>query len=685
MEVPAADVPLYKSVYERFVETQDDITQLAGQLAILESCGYTKLGEFARPFSIKFTNRAVSVPTSPLSPTTVEIGHLYDGDGVNLYERFLRSHMRLVTLAKLVHGPLVVETARAELGLAEGYMRAGLWKQCHDHTRAADVIILDIDKPHEKAALRQLNRAHAVFAKLRRSGHVTRQELVAALSTKDFFTDLDKTSTVPSALASLRDQTDQAGDAIEWSALVSHLHDQDSSFQSYCRLLEQLIPREVLSTLQQVYQTESDSDNDDKFVASLLAHDLVALQRLGELVNDVEDRPERLAWPEVVELACMSWNKVALESLKCKTALLHGRYHMKRGQVNDALEWIRQAVTSQKAIVGADKHSLVECYMALADALSLRQTQAVAQAKEAATLKFEAWLASPEGYLVIKDEAIRIMEATVSFNSTSPLHPRSKKQKAKKIPSKKEAEAIARRQLRDKQAQATISVSSAYLDEALDLYRQVFVLEQDHFRQADVHIAMAYTSLGNVHMTRQEPDDAVKYLTLAIEMFESACGSAVPASAFLRMHVAKIHAHFDRHEAACNLLEEAASFFHDLAETFGDSETTRRDAATNAIDAWRGWLDLAVDKDVADIGAIHRKVVQAAELGYGQFSVEAADALVAEGHFWLDHEDQGAAAENALDAARYILEIHYGPNDKRVRKLRQEVAAIAAKARPSDC
>ncbi|KAF0687278.1 Aste57867_20966 [Aphanomyces stellatus] len=727
LPIAGAMPPPHKCAFERYEDTISEIGQLDIQLAMLEGCSHTKLGEFARPFAIRLKPHHAPPPSSPvpshllLSPAHVSMRNLYDDDGVNLYERFLRAHMRLVPLTKLVFGPLSVEYIGAELALAVSYMRAGLWKQCHDHACTAEAIVKEQLDPVDavpsvrsqdakRAALfqtistrradAQLHHAFTIFARLDANGdgRIARAELLAAIASNEYFDQLNttKASAMPNAFAALCDpqlfeqtfdeiDTDASG-ALQWDEVVRYLHANDRAFQTYCQQLERTIPPDLLTALHAAFHEPRMPG--DSLAQCLQASDLPSIQRIGDYMHALH-MPHAPSWPEMVEMACRAASDEVHAGLTCKIALLHGRYFMKRGQLDDALQWLRRAVSDHQAVVGHEHHAMADYYVALADALCLRHTQAQQQAKETAEARFDKWLASVDGLAAVRDEARRILDECYDDHG-SLTRPKNKR------PTKKEADATARRHLREAQAkadehqQAATSSSSPFLDEATELYVKVWTLHDAHYGREDTHTAIAYAGLGNVYILRNEPGDAVVYFTKAIETFEAACGGAsVPASAFLAMHVAKIHAHHHRPVDAMALLQHAARFFRDHAGKFHDSETTRRDAAANAIDAWRGWLQLA---DIAPnpppheaVWAVHRDLVQAAEIGYGEFSLEAGDARSGEGHFLsqLGHEHH-KDAEAALDAACYILEIHHGPNDKRVRKLRQEIVSLGAKRKQAE-
>ncbi|RHZ03793.1 hypothetical protein DYB37_012109 [Aphanomyces astaci] len=574
---PSTTLP-FKSAYERYVDTVSEITSLNIQLAMLETCSHTKLGEFARPFSVRFgcktTGGGSHPPVAHLTPRTVSIDHLYDDNGVNLYERFLRSHMRLVAVTKLAFGPTSVECIGAELALAESYMRAGLWKQCHDHARVAEAILNEDDgvlnslSPGGSSPLKspssmvkwhasrttdaQLHHARALFSKMgATAGLCSRHDIVAAFGGSDYFQLVQGTTFSggsTNGFTALCDAqvADETLDAIDVDA---------TGFSVQTSLDE-------INTSSHLVSSGSISD-------VLLTHNSADVQRIGHYVKSppTAQGALQITWPELVEAASRATTNATRAGMQCKTFLLHGRYHMKRGQVDDAILWLRRAVAGQVVVVGRDNHDMT--------------------------------------------------------------------------------------------------------------------LEEQHYGRQDANTAIAYAGLGNVYILRNESNEAVGYYTKAIDTFVAASDGAVPASAFLRMYLAKVHMHLQRKVDAMTLLHEAATFFKSHASQFLDSETTRRDAATNAIDAWRGWLQLANGDAHVDTPSIYRNMAEAAEIGYGEFSVEAADAMVAEGHYLLNvgNTDKG---EEALTAASYIMEIHYGIHDKRVRKLRQEVVSVGAKRKQGE-
>ncbi|RHY13413.1 hypothetical protein DYB36_002038 [Aphanomyces astaci] len=679
---PSTTLP-FKSAYERYVDTVSEITSLNIQLAMLETCSHTKLGEFARPFSVRFgcktTGGGSHPPVAHLTPRTVSIDHLYDDNGVNLYERFLRSHMRLVAVTKLAFGPTSVECIGAELALAESYMRAGLWKQCHDHARVAEDILNEDD-----GVLNSLSPGGSSPLKSPSSmvkGHASRTTDAQLHHARALFS---KMGAAAGLFGSMYDR---------------YLHTQDASFQSYLRHLERTMQPEVLAALTTAFQsvqTSLDEINTTSHLVSsgsisdvLLTHNSADVQRIGHYVKSppTAQGALQITWPELVEAASRATTNAARAGMQCKTLLLHGRYHMKRGQVDDAILWLRRAVAGQVVVVGRDNHDMVDYFVAMADALCLKHTQSLQVAKDAHDQSFDKWCLSEEGVAACRNEALHILE---DIHQSSRAKSFMQKQKTIKLPSKKEVEALARQNLRDHHQHGGVGSNShpatsisAFLDEATELYVHVWTLEEQHYGRQDANTAIAYAGLGNVYILRNEPNEAVGYYTKAIDTFEAACDGAVPASAFLRMHLAKVHMYLQRKVDAMTLLHEAATFFKSHASQFLDSETTRRDAAANAIDAWRGWLQLANGDAHVDTPSIYRNMAEAAEIGYGEFSVEAADAMVAEGHYLLNvgNTDKG---EEALTAASYIMEIHYGIHDKRVRKLRQEVVSVGAKRKQGE-
>ncbi|RHY84966.1 hypothetical protein DYB35_014081, partial [Aphanomyces astaci] len=508
---PSTTLP-FKSAYERYVDTVSEITSLNIQLAMLETCSHTKLGEFARPFSVRFgcktTGGGSHPPVAHLTPRTVSIDHLYDDNGVNLYERFLRSHMRLVAVTKLAFGPTSVECIGAELALAESYMRAGLWKQCHDHARVAEAILNEDDgvlnslSPGGSSPLKspssmvkwhasrttdaQLHHARALFSKMgATAGLCSRHDIVAAFGGSDYFQLVQGTTFSggsTNGFTALCDAqvADETLDAIDVDA---------TGFSVQTSLDE-------INTSSHLVSSGSISD-------VLLTHNSADVQRIGHYVKSppTAQGALQITWPELVEAASRATTNATRAGMQCKTFLLHGRYHMKRGQVDDAILWLRRAVAGQVVVVGRDNHDMVDYFVAIADALCLKHTQSLQVAKDAHDQSFDKWCLSEEGVAACRNEALHILE---DVHQSSRAKSFMQKQKMIKLPSKKEVEALARQNLRDRHQHGGVGSNShpatsisAFLDEATELYVHVWTLEEQHYGRQDANTAIAYAGLGN--------------------------------------------------------------------------------------------------------------------------------------------------------------------------------------------
>ncbi|KDO23167.1 hypothetical protein SPRG_09975 [Saprolegnia parasitica CBS 223.65] len=683
----------------RYEETLAEITRLDVQLQTLETCSHNKLGEFARPLAIKVAG-AWRVDTSTLAPTHVSIGHLYDASGMTLYERFLRAHMRLVALSALVYGADSVAVVRATLQLATSYLRAGLWKQCAEHAQAADALLQRLTPPAsqrtESISTRQMDgQLQAAFALFRAldvngDGAVSRHELLTALATNDFFTQLRaKAHTLPNAFGALLDPTqlesvfravdaDKSG-SIQWREVFRYLHGHDKAFQGYCAQLERTLPPTLVTALRQAYQRVESHATRSRIADALALEGDRPMSSVADYLrrNDDADDEGVVTWPEVLEIACRSQHASVFASLRPRIDLLLGRQapgFNRRGQIEDATACLRKAVDGAQLTLGPEHPAMVEYYVALSDVLVLRHTQALQVAKDVAAARFDKWLATPEGAQRIRAEAIaRLHDANEA---------------KEKLPTKRDAEADARRYLQslhDRREAQRKPESTPFLDEATELCTKVWSMEQTQYGNEHVHAAIALAGLGNVYIVRDDPTTAVTYFLQAIAAFEAACHGGVPAAAFLRMHVAKVYVHMKKTAEAMDLLQDAATFFTEHAAKFLDADTTRRDCAANAMDAWQGWLDLAAYESPDVVHGVYVGIVEAATIGYGEFSLEVADAQTNLGHYLLkQRRELHGDGEVALEAACYILQVHHGLHDKRVRRLKQEVLAAAAKRKHGD-
>ncbi|KAG6973212.1 hypothetical protein JG687_00001028 [Phytophthora cactorum] len=249
------------------------------------------------------------------------------------------------------------------------------------------------------------------------------------------------------------------------------------------------------------------------------------------------------------------------------------------------------------------------------------------------------------------------------------------------------------------------------MDEALESCNKAWELQERHFGREHVATAAVHVSLAQVHLLRSINEDrasadeekeavheAICCFTAAIDIYENACSGTVPASAFLRLELAKLYQQDQlKRDKARAEYDLVGRFFATFAAEFAGSESTKRECAALALDAFRQWITLSRNSTTSldDQRFVLKEMNSVSVNGYGEFSIEACEsaaqlarmlhriATSRAGQREPQSEiyDKLRTATKLLRSATYIAESLLGANDRRSRKLRKDANEIESTMR----
>ncbi|TYZ61868.1 hypothetical protein PybrP1_000801 [[Pythium] brassicae (nom. inval.)] len=720
------DVKRARPPGERLADALRECLQLDRELTVLECSGHARLGAFARPL---VTQPQLQQMTGDAGCSMEAAGYddkcaepffrqFFDEEGRSLFEQLLRGRMRVLALAKMIHGRASLAFVRAEVELAEAYARVNLWKQSHVHLAAASELLTQVgaaasleppvdlapgsiglehrrqEPPAQQRAgpthlfLRALEYFYALQARSEgRKGQLSAADVPGlwAACAGDCGEPRQTgaaEATAPFSEACLRAAIG-AAQSVHWQQLILHLERQSPRFQAYLARREQAAPEAALRLVRNHFAClDLSQDGIVPFHAFLGRLEALGagdeyLQALCASLRELLERCQHhsLTWPEVVELGSSRWLiERAVKELWPRQKLLLARLCLRRGQFDDAVRQAQLAIAQHEQLVGPESASLVPFYLVLAEALTVQYKQLGVVAHQAARDGATKWLQSIEGSRALRAKAIDVMDDECA---------RSGAVLPKKVVESRAAEAL----VHEYAASTLVRPDPAMVEDAVEFCTKAWSIQESHVGRDHVSVAAVHVALAQVYALKGEPAEGIRCYTKAVEICEAACSGPVPASAFLRLEVARLYQQPPLQEPAkaCAAYAQIGEFFHSFAHEFAGAESTRRECCAQAIAAFRQCAALLgndphTPKD--ELRRVHEAIFRAASDGYGECSMEASESARDLGALLLDMGNL-RAAEKHLRTACYIVESHFGPTDRRYRRLRKDVLDVAAKLRAS--
>ncbi|KAE9044337.1 hypothetical protein PR002_g2850 [Phytophthora rubi] len=682
------------------------------------------------------------------------INQFYDEQGRTLSEQLLRGRMRVLALVKLVHGQHHISKAQAELELGEAYARMNLWKQAELHASCAANLLREIEIETQKergsgtktlggqkdnGKLLQLALEFFYNAQCDEAarGRVGVDELLANLN-KD--ADAGNRSQLLAAVFT-RDVLEKAfgsEQTLHWQQLVLRLEELSEELHQHLTFVSARLPPGATQMLNALFvsldtaedgivpfhtfldrlQTASADFSNRKSSAAAYIQGLCAtLQRVLNRVSY-----HSLTWTEVLTLGANSNIRLPTNTegseaegdsppvLLARVKLLLSRVYLRRGQLEEAVRYAQVAVVAREKN-NPDSSDLVQFYLVAAEAQARRGRQLRVLGQQARRDRVERWLKTTEGSRHLRSRALEEVELV----SGDPLL------------SKKDAEARARtiliQELTISPLPSTLSTNRpgndfeatarSLTDDALENCSKAWELQERHFGREHVTTAAVHVSLAQVHLLRSGNEDrttsteeakdaiteAIRCFSAAIDIYDNACSGAVPASAFLRLELAKLYQQDQlKQDKARTEYELVARFFATFSTEFTGSESTKRECSALALDAFRQWITLSrtgTNVSLEDQRVVLAEMYNVSVNGYGEFSLEACESASELARMLhriassrdsqrappSENHDKLRTATKLLRTATYIAESLLGANDRRSRKLRKDANEIETQMR----
>ncbi|DAZ99821.1 TPA: hypothetical protein N0F65_001330 [Lagenidium giganteum] len=705
----------YKPPEDRLVDAYAECAELDRELKIIEHAGHARMGIFAKPLLDASIKKNTNQPAEALSVQVVEeecsdpfYQRFYDEQGRSMFELLLRARMRILALAKLIHGHKSVPFILAEIELAEAYARINLWKQGHVHIANAIEVLrcVDAGRMEEESTAQMANgniskgpnkqrvagakdgllflRVLEYFYQLQ-ADHESRGQLECSVfaseveewkeqDRKQLYSNFDPADGVVMVFQTkhIEDLFDAAGTpTMHWQQFLIQLEQNNPLFKQYVRSVEALLPQITLNALKSTFAA-LDTSRDGLVslhalivrIQGLVDHDIY-FKTLSEKLQALSDRvtSQFVSWSEILEHGRdrRLFHDDAQE-LRPRLKLFMGRYYLKKGQLEDAVRQTQLAIAEAESVFGTETAVLVEYYLVIAEALSVRFKQQSVMAQQTALDTAERWLQSVEGSRGLRSKAIQLIDEECDRSGT--------------ILTKKEAEERARESmLREYAALSVVKPDIAMMDDAIEYCTKAWSLQESSCGREHITTAVIHVTLAQIYLIKAEPMETIRYFNKAIEIFENSCNGPVPASAYLRLEIAKVYHQQQDHANARQVYMEVGDFFHSFAQEFLGCDATRRDVCVLAVEAWKYWLQLSAHATLEEQRQVQRKIHQATIDGFGEFAVETADSARDLGLF-LQKMGQLKPAEKYLKLACYIIESHFGTNDRRYRKLKKSVMDV---------
>lgn len=717
---PAASIAQleYKPPDERLADALQECRRLDHELTVLESSGHSRLGAFARPLATQpqLTGEDEGdVDTTGYDDECAEpfFRQLFDADGRSLFEQLLRGRMRVLALAKMVHGRASLAFVRAEVELAEAYGRVNLWKQGHVHIAAASELLKQVGAASLESAASgsgpssPSNRSRQSQQQSPSSTHFMRAlehfydlqacdgdrrgqlsvgdipELMVVCGVDSGGPQTDAKQVVPFTEECLRAALGCTQQTAHWQQLILQLERRSARFQAYLAHLERAAPESALRLLRSHFAClDLSQDGIVPFHAFLSRLEAVRsgdtyVQALCVSLQVVLERFQHhsLTWPEIMELGSSRHVfESAVKELWPRVKLFLGRLFLRRGQYEDAVRQVQFAIAQQEQLFGAENENLVQFYLVLAEALAVRYKQLGMVAQQAALESATKWLKTTEGSRALRAKAIEVLDEECA---------RSGEVLPKKAAESRAADALVAEHTHG----MLVRPDPAMVEDAVEFCTKAWSLQERHLGRDHISTAAVHVTLAQIYALKSEPAESIRYYTKAVEIYERACSGPVPASAFLRLETAKLYQQPPLQDAAKarSIYMHVGEFFHSFALEFAGADSTQRECCAHAIEAYRHCLALLTSGSHApkdELRRVHEAILRAASDGFGECSMEASESARDLGALLLDLGDL-RAAEKHLRTACYIAESHFGPSDRRCRRLRKDVLDVAAKLRAS--
>ncbi|KAG3202572.1 hypothetical protein PC128_g3128 [Phytophthora cactorum] len=752
----------YKPPARRLQDALQECAEIDHELKVLETSGHTRVGAFAKTLAMKpkigTKLRSSSGNEEPKdlsdddedASTDPFINQFYDDQGRTLSEQLLRGRMRVLALVKLIHGHHSISKAHAELELGETYARMNLWKQAELHASCAANLLREIEISSQKEKGSAKTRGQKDNGKLLRlalefcyeaqcdeaaRGRVSADELLVHLN-KDGEAGSHNQLVAAVFARGVLEKAFESNQSLHWQKLLLRLEEISEELHQHLTFVSARLAPGVAQMLNALFVSLDTAEDGivpfhtflDRLqtantdLSNCKSSSASYIQALCGTLQRVLNRVcyHSLTWTEILTLGANNNLRLpssddsrsdddSLPALLARVKLLLSRVYLRRGQLEDAVRYVQAAVVARERIY-AECSDLVPFYLVAAEAQARRGRQLRVLGQQARRDRSERWLQTTEGSRHLRSRALE--EVELASGSGEPLL------------TKKDAEARARVKLIQELTISTPSTLStnrpgndneasarSLMDEALESCNKAWELQERHFGREHVATAAVHVSLAQVHLLRSINEDrasadeekeavheAICCFTAAIDIYENACSGTVPASAFLRLELAKLYQQDQlKRDKARAEYELVGRFFATFAAEFAGSESTKRECAALALDAFRQWITLSRNSTTSldDQRFVLKEMNSVSVNGYGEFSIEACEsaaqlarmlhriATSRAGQREPQSEiyDKLRTATKLLRSATYIAESLLGANDRRSRKLRKDANEIESTMR----
>ncbi|KAF1790927.1 Tetratricopeptide-like helical domain [Phytophthora cactorum] len=645
----------YKPPARRLQDALQECAEIDHELKVLETSGHTRVGAFAKTLAMKpkigTKLRSSSGNEEPKdlsdddedASTDPFINQFYDDQGRTLSEQLLRGRMRVLALVKLIHGHHSISKAHAELELGETYARMNLWKQAELHASCAANLLREIEISSQKEKGSAKTRGQKDNGKLLRlalefcyeaqcdeaaRGRVSADELLVHLN-KDGEAGSHNQLVAAVFARGVLEKAFESNQSLHWQKLLLRLEEISEELHQHLTFVSARLAPGVAQMLNALFVSLDTAEDGivpfhtflDRLqtantdLSNCKSSSASYIQALCGTLQRVLNRVcyHSLTWTEILTLGANNNLRLpssddsrsdddSLPALLARVKLLLSRVYLRRGQLEDAVRYVQAAVVARERIY-AECSDLVPFYLVAAEAQARRGRQLRVLGQQARRDRSERWLQTTKA-LGIYD-----LERWKSTNRPG----------------------------NDNEASAR-----SLMDEALESCNKAWELQERHFGREHVATAAVHVSLAQVHLLRSINEDrasadeekeavheAICCFTAAIDIYENACSGTVPASAFLRLELAKLYQQDQlKRDKARAEYEFVGRFFATFAAEFAGSESTKRECAALALDAFRQWITLSRNSTTSldDQRFVLKEMNSVSVNGYGEFSIEACES-----------------------------------------------------------